>query len=92
MNVSLIIPMSNADHALDKSLASLAEQKWPGEREIIIVDNGFTARTRDIITRYLSSPKIIVNKIKGLAGSYNQGILAARYEYIILMHHDIILP
>lgn len=54
LNISLIIPAYNEEHYLGRLLDSVqaARARYPGEVEVIVVDNGSTDRTREIALRY----------------------------------------
>jgi GT2 family glycosyltransferase len=50
--ISVIIPVLNGEATLGEQLDALAEQKYTGEWEIIVADNGSTDRTRELVQDY----------------------------------------
>jgi glycosyltransferase involved in cell wall biosynthesis len=52
MDLSVIIPARNEEHRLGQQLDALLAQEWSGEWEIIVVDNGSTDGTADLVKRY----------------------------------------
>lgn len=87
MNYSLIIPIYNEGHSLNKLLKQL--QKFEGSIEIIIVDDGSNDKTRSILKNQ-SSLKVIRNKKNlGKGASISSGINNANHENIILMDGDL---
>jgi glycosyltransferase involved in cell wall biosynthesis len=76
--VSIVMPCYNAAHAIENMLNSIIAQKW-GNIELILVNDGSTDGTREIIAKYESGFKkrgfelVIVEQ-------ENQGVAAAVYE------------
>jgi glycosyltransferase involved in cell wall biosynthesis len=52
MDLSVIIPARNEEHRLGFQLDALLAQEWGGEWEIVVVDNGSTDGTADLVERY----------------------------------------
>ena len=87
--VSVIIPTYNRAELLERSVKSVQEQtykKW----EIIVVDDGSTDNTEDIINklndarvRYIKNEKNL-----GAAASRNRGVEFAKYDYVAFQDSD----
>jgi GT2 family glycosyltransferase len=59
--------------------------------EIIIVDNGSGPETTDWL-RTLDDVRVIYNASnRGFAGGNNQGIAAARGEYVVILNNDVVV-
>lgn len=59
--------------------------------EVIIVDNGSGPETTDWL-RTLDDVRVIYNpENRGFAGGNNQGIAAARGEYIVILNNDVVV-
>lgn len=89
--VSVIIPTYNRAGTLMRSIRSVMEQSY-SEWELIIVDDGSTDNTKDIVKpvleqdvriRYICCPEN-----KGQASARNTGIQAAQGEYVAFQDSD----
>jgi glycosyltransferase involved in cell wall biosynthesis len=92
--ISVILPVYNAATFLAAAIDSILQQTFQ-EFELIIVDDGSTDNSLEIIHPYLSNPKVKVIKgdHKGLSSALNLGIAEAQYEWIARMDaDDIALP
>lgn len=88
--VSVIIPAYNCARYLPAAIESALRQTYP-TTEIIVVDDGSTDETPEVLSRY---PSIVAIRQKngGLSHARNQGIGKARGEYIALLDGDDIWP
>ena len=57
--VSILIPAYNAEEWIAESIQSAVAQTWP-RKEIIIVDDGSTDRTGEVVRRALVSPTMLL--------------------------------
>jgi GT2 family glycosyltransferase len=91
---SIIILTFNQLEYTKKCLQSIA-QYTSVPYELIIVDNGSTDGTAQFLENYANEHvncKVILNKENlGFAGGNNQGIAAARGDYILLLNNDVIV-
>ncbi len=91
---SIIILCLNQIEYTKRCLESI-EQYTSVPYELIIVDNGSTDGTPDFLEEYSrlhNDCKIILNKKNlGFAGGNNQGIAAARGDYILLLNNDVVV-
>lgn len=91
--VSIIIPACNSEKLIWQTLDSVLEQSY-SEWECIIIDDGSTDNTSDIINKYMKEDNRFLyyhrplNKIKGPSSCRNLGIEKARGEYIIFLDSD----
>lgn len=88
--ISVYITNKNYGIYLEKSIRSVFKQSYK-QTELIIVDDGSTDKSRDIIEKYKkkNSCKVIYNKIsKGLIKSSNIAIKAAKGKYVIRLDAD----
>lgn len=89
--VSVILVTWNSSDYLDKCLSKLKDQTI-NDLEIIIVDNGSTDNSLDIISKYFPQARIIKNETNaGFAKANNQGISVASGEYVLLLNTDCFL-
>ncbi len=88
--VSIIIPAYNAEKYLDRCLQSLMTQTYQ-KMEILVVDDGSTDRTRDIVLKYAKEDvrvKYIFQKNCGVSAARNFGMKKAQGKYIIFSDAD----
>lgn len=85
--VSVIIPSYNCEEYIGKAIDSVLQQSY-NNIELIIVNDGSTDRTEDIIKKYSTSIKYISQSNQGVSTARNTGILAADGEYISFLDSD----
>ena len=72
---------------VERIVESVLKQSY-SSYEIIVVDDGSTDNSREILREIKGSVQIIWQENKGLAGARNSGILAASGEFIGLLDAD----
>ena len=93
IRVSVIIPAYNGDRYIAEAIDSALEQTYKGEYEIIVVDDGSTDNTSQVIEQYGERVNYLSQKNQGVAASRNLGLAAARGKYIAFLDQDdIFLP
>lgn len=90
-SISVVIPTYNSAETLELTLKSLIKQKYRGELEIIIVDDNSTDNTSEIIKKY-GAKHLRHNTNLGLGKSVNDGINISNYDYVCVLHEDILIP
>ena len=87
--VSVIVPVYNSEKYLEKCLDSLIHQTLY-DVEIIIVNDGSTDKSEEIINKYLKDGRVIYLKKEngGQASARNLGLSVARGEYISFIDSD----
>lgn len=92
--ISVIIPVYNAEKTIAESLDSIINQSFIENTEIILIDDGSSDSTREIIRGYSQRHKSIVlltQKNSGPSAARNNGLNAARGEYVFFMDADDLL-
>ena len=85
--VSVIIPVYNGELYMGRCLECLFRQTYPKENlEIIVVDDGSTDRTRDILNNY--GIHYISTANRGPANARNEGIKAASGQILLFIDAD----
>ncbi len=91
INVSVVVPVYNAEKYLYTSLESLAKQTLD-QIEIIIINDGSTDKSLDIINEYIQEYPdkfVLINKANGgQASARNMGIDACKGSYIGFVDSD----
>lgn len=93
MNISIIIAAYNAENTIEKTLNSLLSQTYKNF-EIIIVDDGSTDKTSDIVLKYQEKDKrikIINQKNNGPYKAREVGVSHSKGEYITFIDADDLL-
>jgi glycosyltransferase involved in cell wall biosynthesis len=91
--VSIILPVYNVAPYLDDAFQSLINQTLE-EIEIIVVNDGSTDNSQDIIDKYAaldSRIKCYYQDNQGLSGARNTGMKYCQSEYIYFMDSDDVL-
>ncbi len=85
---SVIIPLYNKEKYIEKTLQSVLNQLF-NDFEIIIIDDGSTDNSINIISQFTSPRiKIIKQSNKGAGAARNTGIDHAKGDYIALLDAD----
>jgi O-antigen biosynthesis protein len=87
--ISVIIPAFNAERTLDECLKSVINAS-PSEKEIILVDDASTDRTREIASTY-PIRLLCQNKNMGQATAKNRGLSQVSSEIIAFIDSDCII-
>ncbi|MFM6154725.1 MAG: glycosyltransferase family 2 protein [Cuspidothrix sp.] len=86
-SVSVIIPVYNCDHYLSEAIKSVLEQTYEPV-EIIVVDDGSTDKTAQIITGFDDDINYIYQNNSGPATARNTGLKIAKGEIITFLDAD----
>ncbi|PRX54513.1 glycosyltransferase [Flagellimonas meridianipacifica] len=94
IKLSLIIPVFNRPEEIRELLESLLEQKYSGEYEVVIVEDGSTVDSKEVIARFEDSLQIsyYFKSNTGPGDSRNYGMQRAKGNYFIVLDSDCILP
>ena len=84
---SVVICSYNGASTVDACLRSMQKLRYPGEYEVIFVDDGSTDRTQEILKRY-PGVRNIVQRNMGLSRARNVGLEAARGEIVVYTDSD----
>ena len=85
--VSIILPTYNREHVISRSIDSVISQTY-SNFELIIVDDGSTDNTSDILKKYEGKVEYIKQKNSGVSSARNTGIKLAKGEYIAFIDSD----
>lgn len=93
--ISIITPTFNHEKYITECIESVVRQTYPNW-EMIIIDDGSTDGTPDIIKRYNDSRIIYIRKdhkgIDNLVDSYNRALKISNGEFILILEGDDYIP
>jgi glycosyltransferase involved in cell wall biosynthesis len=87
MNISVIIPSYNQGKFIETAIKSILGQKYD-QTEIIVVDNESTDETRELLKKYSSKIKAIIEKDKGQTNAINKGFKLAKGDILAYLNAD----
>jgi len=90
MKVSIVIPVYNAEKYLRECIESSLNQTYK-DIEIIVVNDGSTDRSLEILNEYSNKIKIIKKKNGGTASALNAGIKIMQGEWFKWLSADDVL-
>ncbi len=85
--VSVIIPTHNREKYISRALESVLGQTFR-DYEIIVVDDGSTDSTPDILKSFNGRIKYVCQRKQGSGAARNRGIQEAKGEYIAFLDSD----
>lgn len=85
--VSVIVPTFNRAAYLAAALNSALGQTYPN-CEIIVIDDGSTDNTKEVVQPYLSKVQYVYQDNKGNAAARNTGLTRAKGKYIAFLDSD----
>ena len=94
VQVSIVVPAFNAEKHVEECIESILSQSFSAW-EMIIVDDGSTDRTPEMVDRYAECDnriRVFHQKNGGVSKARNVGLDAAIGEYIAFVDADDILP
>ena len=87
--ISIAMPAYNRAHLLPRSIKSVLDQEYQ-QWELLIVDDGSTDNTDEVVSGFLKDPRIkyIKKENTGAAHSRNVGVNHAQFEWITFLDSD----
>jgi glycosyltransferase involved in cell wall biosynthesis len=86
---SVLIDTYNQERFIEKAITSVLDQDFPAsEREIIVVDDGSTDRTAEVVRRFEPQVRYIHKINGGQASAFNVGIPECQGEIIAFLDGD----
>jgi hypothetical protein len=89
MFASVLIDTYNHERFIEQAIASVLEQDFPAsEREIIVVDDGSTDKTTEIVKKFAPRVRLLRKENGGQASAFNAGIPECKGEIIAFLDGD----
>lgn len=85
--VSIIIPTFNRYKLLQRALNSILKQSYL-DYEIIVIDDGSTDKTAEILTELFPQIRYVYQDNKGVSSARNKGLELAKGEWIAFLDSD----
>lgn len=85
--VSAVIPTFNRAWCVTEAVASVTAQTYPS-MEIIVVDDGSTDRTRQVLEPYMDRITLLHQKNKGVSAARNLGIRESTGDFVAFLDSD----
>lgn len=90
-SVSIIVPAYNEALGIARNVRSLASSDYAGDFEVIVVDDGSTDGTGEIVRSLgLANVRVFTQPNSGKAAALNQGIRQSRGEIIVTVDGDTV--
>jgi glycosyltransferase involved in cell wall biosynthesis len=87
--VSILIDTYNHERCIEEAVSSALAQDFPAaDREILVVDDGSTDRTPEILSKFASQVRILRKPNGGQASAFNQGIPECQGEIVAFLDGD----
>jgi GT2 family glycosyltransferase len=87
--VSVLIDTCNHERFIEQAIVSVLEQDFPaGEVEILVVDDGSTDRTPEIVRQFAPRVRYLRKENGGQASAFNVGIPQTRGEIVAFLDGD----
>jgi len=87
--VSVLIDTYNHERFIEQAIVSVLEQDFPGsEREIIVVDDGSTDRTPEIVKKFEPRVRLLRKENGGQASAFNAGVPECRGQIVSFLDGD----
>lgn len=89
--VSVIITVWNGENYLKEAIESALDQDY-AEKEVIVVNDGSTDRSAEIIAQFGSKIRSITQENRGLGAARNTGVRISTGTYLAFLDHDDLWP
>jgi len=87
--ISVLINTHNHEKFIEEAISSVLAQDFPfAEREILVVDDGSTDRTPEILRQFEPYVRILRKPNGGQASAFNHAIPQCRGELIFFLDGD----
>lgn len=92
-SLSVVIPCYNAERWIDATLKSVLAQAWPGDLDVLVVDDGSSDGSAQRVQAWGGRVRLVQQANAGVAAARNRGIEQARGEWVAFVDaDDIWLP
>jgi glycosyltransferase involved in cell wall biosynthesis len=86
--VSVVIPVFNGERTIARAIDSALAQRYDGEIEIVVVNDGSTDGTAAVLERFASRVRVLSQPNRGTPCSRNSGTRMSTGEFIAFLDAD----
>jgi glycosyltransferase involved in cell wall biosynthesis len=86
--VSVVIPVFNSAATIERAVASVLAQRFDGEVEVIVVNDGSTDGSAETLRGFGDRIRMIEQANRGAAAARNAGVAVAQGEYLAFLDAD----
>jgi cellulose synthase/poly-beta-1,6-N-acetylglucosamine synthase-like glycosyltransferase len=87
--ISIVVPTYNGADRIGRTLKALEEQDFPGDYEIVVVDDGSTDGTADVVSEF-KEVRLVCQKNAGPAAARNRGVEECNGELVLFTDDDCV--
>ena len=88
--LSIVIPVFNEEKTIDKLVESISAIDIGCAKELVFIDDGSTDRTRQVLSKYRNSHKVIfMDKNRGKGAAVRRGFAEATGDIILIQDADL---
>jgi glycosyltransferase involved in cell wall biosynthesis len=87
-NISVIIPVYNGERFIEQTVKSVIDFSFNHDVELIVVDDGSTDSTPDILKKFQNLVKLVSTSNQGESSAVNTGIENASGEILLVVSAD----
>jgi GT2 family glycosyltransferase/glycosyltransferase involved in cell wall biosynthesis len=88
---SIVIPVHNQSELTELCLSTIERCTTDIAHEVVVIDNGSTDGTKEVLAKHPSVRVIRNKKNKGVGPAWNQGIKAAKGRFIAVINNDVVV-
>jgi len=88
LRVSVIIPVFNGERTIAAAIDSALAQEFEGAAEVIVVNDGSTDASEEIVRGYGDRITVVTQENRGPAAARNAGVRASHGEYVAFLDAD----
>jgi cellulose synthase/poly-beta-1,6-N-acetylglucosamine synthase-like glycosyltransferase len=90
-NISVVIPAHDEESCIESTIKSVLESEYPGELEVVVVNDGSRDRTGGIVSKMMETTpnlKLFETDHVGKAMAVNRGVSESKGEVVVLLDAD----